>query len=246
MDGYLPETYGETWADIYDDAFPLHAPAMIDFLASLAGSPPRAFELAIGTGRVAIPLAGAGVDVSGIDISQAMVDKLREKPGGEEIEVQIGNMAEFEVTDPFPLVYLPFNTFFALTEQRDQVSCMKSVYRALVPGGRFVVQAFLPDLYRYAPLGERMSVVSLDSTRGHTYEMATVNPITQRLDVHVVRRNSDGDTEVRPISLRYCWPEEMDLMAQIAGLTLENRWAWYDRSPFGTDSPQHVSVYLKT
>ena len=245
MSDYGIETYGERWAPFYDSIYDEIDDATTEFLKSLAGRPPRALELAIGTGRIALPLAASGVEVTGIDISEEMVALLRAKAGGEAIDVVMGDFADVPVEHSFPLVYLAFNTLFALLEQDRQVDCFRNVARALEPGGRFVLDTFVPDLSRYDHLGTRMGVSSISSTEAHAYELAIHDPLAQTVVSHHMRRLEDGSDVVLPVTVRYAWPAELDLMGRIAGLELEERWGWYDRRPFTERSGQYVSVYRK-
>jgi len=244
MSEYDIGSYGSFWAPHYDDIFRSHD-SEVAFLRPLAGTPPRALELAIGSGRVALPMMEAGVEVTGIEISDDMIALLRAKPGGSDIEVIKGDFADVEVEETFPLVYLPFNTLFALTSQQRQVDCFRNVARALDPGGRFVLDTFVPDLRRYDHLGTRVGVSSISSNQAHAYELSIHNPLDQSVVSHHVRRLEDGSTVVLPVTIRYAWAAEMDLMARLAGLDLEARWGWYDRRPFTEQSLQHVSVYRK-
>jgi SAM-dependent methyltransferase len=244
MDDYDIYTYGDMWAPYYDETFD-KSESEVDFLRPLAGDPPRALELAIGTGRVGLPLSQAGVEVVGIDASLEMVGLLRAKPGGERIEVVMGDFADVAVEGGFPLIYLTFNTLFALTSQQRQVECFKNVAGALDPGGRFVLDAFVPDLKRFDQFHTRIGVSSITSTRAHAFELSIHDPTEQKVVSHHVRRLEDGSTVVLPVEIRYVWPSEMDLMARLAGLELEERWDWYDRRPFTERSGQQVSVYRK-
>jgi SAM-dependent methyltransferase len=243
--GYDETTYGDLWAPFYDDIFNIVEDYTIDTLEALAGSSRRALELAVGTGRVAIPLSQRGVAVTGIDNSEEMVARLREKPGGEAIEIVIGDMSEVAVDGTFPLIYLPFNTLFALLSQKRQVTCFRNVAEHLAPGGRFALDCFVPDLTRYDRFNTRMAVSSISSNQAHAYEMSIHHPLEQKVTSHQVRRLEDGTALVLPVTVRYAWPAEMDLMAEIAGLELEHRWGWYDKRAFTETSGQHVSVYRK-
>ncbi len=245
VDDYTQETYGAAWADYYDEIFPRSDEAAVDLLLGYSGSPPRAVELAIGTGRVALPLSQRGVDVIGVDISDQMVSRLRAKPGGEAIEVIMGDFADVPVDGVFPLIYLPFNTLFGLLDQERQVECFVNVATHLESDGRFVIDCFVPDVRRYDSYHTRIGVSSITSTSEHAYELAIHHPVEQRVTSHHVRRMADGRTIVLPVKIRYSWPSEIDLMARLAGLELENRWGWYDRRPFNENSGQHVSVYRK-
>jgi hypothetical protein len=157
----------------------------------------------------------------------------------------MGDIADVAVEGTFPLVYLTFNTLFALTSQQRQIECFQNASRALDPGGRFVLDAFVPDLKRFDQFQTRMGVSSITSTKAHAYELSIHDPTEQRVVSHHVRRLEDGSTVVLPVEIRYVWPSEMDLMAALAGLKLEERWDWYDRRPFNERSSQHVSVYRK-
>lgn len=245
MKGYDESTYGERWAPLYDEIYPKVDDAVIDLLARHAGNPPRALELAIGTGRIALPLQERGVEVTGIDASPEMVAKLREKPGGGTIEVTMGNFADVGVERDFPLIYLAFNTIFGLLTQEDQVRCFENVAARLEPGGRFIIDCFVPDIRRFDDHNTRMGISSMPSVDEHTYEMTIYQPATQRLSSQIVRRNADGTTVVLPVETRFAWPSELDLMARLAGLRLEDRFGWYDLRPFNDRSANHMSIYVK-
>ena len=238
------ETYGAIWAPFYDELFD-GSESEVRFLKALAGDPPRALELAIGSGRVALPLSAAGVEMTGIDISADMIGLLRAKPGGDGIQIIEGDFADVAVDDTYPLVYLPFNTLFALLDQDRQVDCFVNTARALEPGGRFVLDAFVPDMTRFDRYQTRMAVESITSNQAHAYELSIHDPVGQRVVSHHVRRQEDGSTVVLPVTIRYAWPAEIDLMAKLAGLELEDRFGWYDRRRFSEQSGQHVSVYRK-
>jgi SAM-dependent methyltransferase len=203
-------------------------PAMIDFLAALG---PNALELGIGTGRVGIPLAERGVRVEGIDLSDAMVARLRAKTN--DIPVTIGDFATTRVDGTFALVYLVFNTIMNLTTQDAQVACFENAARHLQPGGVFVIEVVVPDLRRLPP-GERYVAFSKNGT--DEYDVAT-----QGLVSHHHRA---GGT--LSIPFRYVWPSELDLMARIAGLRLRERWEDWSRAPFTNESRAHVSLWEKT
>jgi SAM-dependent methyltransferase len=244
MRDYEIRTYGETWAPYYDEIF-ADIDSEVAFLRPLAGDPPRALELAVGSGRVALPLSRAGVSVTGIDISDDMVALLRAKPGGDEITVLMGDFAKVEVEETFPLVYLPFNTLFTLPDQARQIECFMNVAAALEPGGRFVLDAFVPDLSRFDQYGTRIGVSSISSKSEHAFEMSIHDSVGQTVVSHHIRRLANGSTVVLPVRVRYAWPSELDLMGRLAGFDLEERWGWYDRRRFTEKSGQHVSVYRK-
>jgi SAM-dependent methyltransferase len=242
MSDYGPETYGERWAEIYDEfavGMASDPELAANLLAELAGGGP-ALELAIGTGRVALPLASRGVAVHGIDASEAMVRRLREKPGGADIPVTVGDFADVPVDESYPLIYVVFNTFFALLTQDDQVRCFENVASHLNDGGVFVAEAFVPELSRFDQ-GQRTETRSAEPDRlvltGSTHDRAK-----QRIDVTQADITAQG-VKLYPVQMRYAYPPELDLMAKLAGLRLRERWGGWDRAPFGKDSRSHVSVY---
>jgi SAM-dependent methyltransferase len=196
--------------------------------------------LAIGTGRVALPLAARGLTVHGIEASEAMAAQLREKPGGSAIPLEIGDMAEVHLNDTFDLIYLVFNTIFNLTTQEAQVRCFHNAARHLNSGGVFVIETVVPDLSGYVD-GQRMkgSWARIDSAR---FEIAIHDPVLQTVAFQRIVISEDG-TRMVPHFMRYAWPSELDLMAQLAGLERRERWAWWDRSSFTADSKSHVTVY---
>jgi SAM-dependent methyltransferase len=212
----------------------------VSFLAELAGSG-RALEFGIGTGRLALPLAARGVPVSGIDLSEAMVERLRAKPGGERLDVAIGDFATVRVDGRFALVYLAFNTINNLTSQDQQVACFQNAAAHLAPGGRFVIEVGVPQLQRLAP-GER----ELLFHRGEQHVgVDEYDPVSQAMWSHHYTRREDGGFELRSFPFRYVWPSELDLMARLAGLEFRGRWADWNRKPFTAASPSHVSVWQK-
>jgi SAM-dependent methyltransferase len=235
-----PAFYGDRWAGVYDEHHALMDPVpAVEFLAGLAGSG-RVLELAIGTGRVALPLAGRGITVEGIDASEAMVERLRAKPGGELIPVVIGDMADVPASGPFTVVYLVFNTLFGLLSQARQAECFRNVARVLGPGGVFVIECFVPDLARF-DRGQRVQAraVSEDSA---VLELSRHDAAQQCVFTQIVTFDRQG-THLRPVALRYSWPSELDLMAQQARLRLRERYGGWDRQPYNSDSRGHVSVY---
>jgi SAM-dependent methyltransferase len=238
------EFFGERVAARYDE----HSASMFDpvvlgpaveRLAELAGEG-RALEFAVGTGRIALPLAERGVSVSGIDSSEAMLARLRRKPGAEQIRAVVGDMAAARVEGEFSLVYLVFNTIFNLTTQDAQVACFANAAAHLRGGGRFVIEARVPELQRL-PLGQTVLPWRADPS-GLSYYVYDV--VTQRLSGQHYLLSGDR-IEASPIELRYAWPAELDLMARMAGMRLEHRWAGWNREPFTALSPSHVSVYRK-
>lgn len=237
-----PAFYGDRWADVYDEHHGrLDPAAAVEFLAGLAGDG-RVLELAIGTGRVALPLAGRGVAVEGVDASEAMVARLRAKPGGDSLPVVIGDMAEVPVSGPFRLVYLIFNTLFGLLTQDRQAECFRNVAQVLGPGGVFVIECFVPDLARF-DRGQRVRAreVTEDSA---TIEVSRHDAVLQRVTTQIVTLDGQG-MRLRPVALRYSWPGELDLMAQAAGLRPAERYGDWDRRPFDSLSSKHISVYQR-
>jgi SAM-dependent methyltransferase len=211
----------------------------VDFLAELAGDG-VALELGIGTGRVALPLSQRGVRVSGIDLSPAMVARLKAKPGGDAIDVAIGDFATTTVDGTFRLAYLVYNTIMNLTTQDDQVACFQNVAAHLEPGGCFVIEVGVPDLQRL-PFGETIRPFAVTPNRLGFDEYDVVN---QGLISHHYRV-VDGRLDVLSPPFRYVWPSELDLMAKMAGVRLRERWASWTREMFTSTSTSHVSVWEK-
>lgn len=216
------------------------------FLAELAAgkgpSPGRALELAIGTGRVALPLAAHGVEVHGIDLSEAMVARLRAKPGGDAIPVSIGDFTTVDAgAESFDLVYLVFNTIGNVASQDAQVATFENAARHLRTGGRFVVETGVPGVLA-AQHDHRYRVFS--HTDAH-HGIDEYDPVTQLMWSHHYSRTEDGSYRRNSVPFRYAWPAELDLMARLAGMRLRERWAWWDRTPFTAASDAHVSVWEK-
>ena len=233
------DDYGNAWADVYDDVHSFDAAAAVDTLAKLARSG-RALELGVGTGRVAIPLAAAGVEVHGIDASPAMVARLRGKPGGDRVEVTIADFTTVPVEGEFALVYVVFNTMFALLSPAAQQTCFAHVARRLAPGGVFVVEAFVPDPSLY-DRGQRVNVDHIAPGRVHL-SVAKYDPSTQRITAQNIVITEAGN-QLRPVDLRISYPTELDLMAQLAGLGLRERWSNWSGGPFTAGSTKHISIY---
>jgi SAM-dependent methyltransferase len=240
-----PDYFGEEVAARYDDSVdelfrPDVLDATVDFLHGLAGDG-AALELGIGTGRVALPLSRRGVPVHGIDLSTAMVARLRAKQGAERIEVTMGDFSTATVDRSFRLAYLVFNTIMNLTTQDEQVACFRNVARHLEPGGCFVIEVMVPDLQRL-PAGETIRPFAATSTRFGFDEYDVAN---QGLVSHHYRIEADR-MESTAYPFRYVWPAELDLMARLAGMRLRERWGGWRREPYTSDSRQHVSVWEKT
>src|SRR5215210_3891847 len=237
-DGYFDERvaarYDESSGEMFDPAV---IEPVVDFLAELAGSG-RALELGIGTGRIALPLAQRGVPVHGIELSQAMVARLRAKPGGEDIGVTIGDFATTSVDGTFSVAYLVFNTISNLTTQAAQVACFRNVAAHLEPGGYFVIEVGVPDLQRLPP-GETLLPLYVSETRWgfDEYDVARQGLTSHHFEI------VGGRVERLSIPFRYAWPSELDLMAELAGMRLRDRWSGWKREPFTSESRKHVSVW---
>lgn len=212
----------------------------VDFLSGLAEGGP-ALEFAVGTGRVALPLARRGVPVAGIELSEPMVAQLRRKVDEAALPVAIGDMATTEVPGEFALVYLVFNTLGNLRTQAEQVECFRNAARHLRSGGRFVVEIMVPPLRRLPP-GQQ--AVPFDVSDDHV-GFDTFDLVTQRATSHHYYPAGDGTARYATHNFRYVWPSECDLMARLAGLELKARYADWHRSPFTSDSESHVSVWRK-
>jgi SAM-dependent methyltransferase len=232
--------FGQEVAARYDaDSADMFAAAVVepavDMLAELAGNG-TALELGIGTGRIAIPLAARGVRVHGIDLSEAMLARLRAKPGAERIATTVGDFATTTVDGTFSVVYLVFNTIGNLTTQDGQVACFENAARHLEPGGCFVIEVSVPAPHQT----HRLFDVS-DSHVG----IDEYDPVNQGLVSHHYSRTADGTFAYGSIPLRYVWPSELDLMARVAGLALRDRWSTWTREPFTSLSTKHISVWQR-
>jgi SAM-dependent methyltransferase len=242
-----PAAWGERVAEVYDEMPSVLArrsslPATVEFLRARAGDGP-ALELGIGTGRVALPLAAAGIAVVGIDASPRMLERLRAKPGGRDLPVAVGELADVAAAGAtFGLVFVVYNTFFLLRSQDEQVRCFANVAAALRPGGLFVLEAFVPDLARYDG-GQRVEAIDLAADRTRL-SVTVLDRASQRIRAHDLVIGPDG-VRAYPIDLRYAWPSELDLMARLAGLHHGERWAGWAGQPFTADSTAHVSVWRK-
>ena len=226
-----------------DDSAAMFAPDVlgpaVDRLEALAAGRP-ALELAIGTGRVGLALAARGVPVTGIELSPAMVEQLRAKPGGTDIPVTVGDMATTTVDGTFGLVYLVFNTIVNLTTQDAQVDCFRNAAAHLEPGGCFVVEVNVPQLRRLPP-GDRANVFAVG---GEHWGIDEFDVVDQKLVSHHFTATGGGFRHDR-VPLRYVWPSERDLMARLAGLRLRDRWGDWRGAPFTAESAAHVSVWEK-
>jgi SAM-dependent methyltransferase len=239
-DGYFDEPvaarYDESVADMFD---PGVVDPVVDLLVELAGRG-RALELGIGTGRIALPLAQRGVPVHGIELSKAMAARLHAKPGGDDIAVTIGDFATTTVDGTFSVAFLVFSTILNLTTQEAQVACFQNVAAHLEPGGCFVIEVGVPRLQELPP-GKTFRVFHVSENRWgfDEYDVANQGLISHHFEI------VDGKAERLSIPFRYAWPAELDLMAQLAGMRLRDRWSGWKREPFTSDSDKHVSVWEK-
>ncbi len=239
---FKPDTFGDLNAEDYDA---LHDPGTtglaVELISEIAGDG-RILELAIGTGRVALPLAAKGHRIEGIEGSPDMVAKLREKPGGSGIPVAIGDMADVDVEGPFDHVFLIYNTLFNLPDQDAQIRCFQNVSDRLTPGGSFLVEAFVPDFSGFES-DQRVRTMRLDMD-SVWIEAITHDRVTQRTEAQRLRI-TEGGMKMVPLPMRYAYPPELDLMARLAGLSPENRWGDWSKGAFTKDSGMHVSLYRK-
>ena len=241
----MPEDhFGPRVAERFDERYahqadPAVVEPVVDFLAGLAGDG-GALELGVGTGRIALPLSERGVRVHGIDLSEAMITKLQAKPGADRIGLTVGDFATARVEGTFSVAYLVVNTIMNLTTQEEQVACFRNVAAHLEPGGCFVIEVLVPRLQRLPP--------------GETFQLFDVSPGHLGFDEIDVESQclvshhywiEDGKVEILSPPFRYVWPSELDLMAQLAGMRLRERWEDWDRSPFTSESEKHVSVWEK-
>lgn len=240
MEEYTASTYGDRIAGVYDEFYrPVDISERVDFLEVLADGG-RALELGIGTGTFALPLAARGVEVHGIEISEAMVEQLRAKEGGAGMPITVGDFADVGVEGTFSLIFVIFNTFFMLTEQEEQIRCFENVASHLDESGVFLVHAFVPDVTIF-DRGRHVSgdLADLASVR---MDVSIHDSMNQVVDFRHISLTEAG-IRMYPGRLRYAWPSELDLMARLAGLRLRERWADWRRSPFTSRSRSHVSVY---
>ncbi len=239
-DGYFDEPVAAKYDESSDEMFdPEAVDPVVDFLLELAGDG-RALELGIGTGRIALPLARRGVPVHGIDLSEAMVARLRAKPGGGDIGITIGDFATTPVEGSFSIAYLVYNTIMNLTTQAAQVACFRNVAAHLEPGGCFVIEVGVPGLQRLPP-GETYVVFDFSETHWgiDEYDVARQGLVSHHFQA------VDGKIERSSGPFRYVWPSELDLMAELAGMRLRERWGGWKREPFTSDSRKHVSIWEK-
>jgi SAM-dependent methyltransferase len=237
--------WGKDIAAVYDtvyaaEAAPNEVDATVELLASLTANGP-VLEFAVGTGRVALPLSARGIAVEGIELSPHMAARLRDKPGAEAVSLTVGDMTSVRLSKTFALVYLVANTIMNVTTQEDQEQVFRNAAGHLRPGGRFVVELVVPQPHGVAA-GDKGRVFTLDPD--HVGIETFDDPVGQIAWSHHWI-DVDGRLVKHSAPYRYVWPAELDLMAKLAGLLLEHRWAGWDRAPFGADSASHVSVYVK-
>lgn len=242
MDKYKPEmSFEESTAESYDkNAVRGDEMTTVAFLEQLAQGG-QVLELAIGTGRIALPLAAKGLRVDGIDFSPSMLAKLRAKPGGEKLSTTLGNFADVAVPGIYDLIYLVFNTLFNLLEQDEQVRCFENVAAHLTETGVFVIEGGIPTEFCHLRNNQYVELEKLEVNKVHL-DIARFNPVTQILEeTHVAISNTGS--QLSPIVTRYAWPSELDLMARIAGLRLKERWASWNKEPITASSRNCISVY---
>jgi SAM-dependent methyltransferase len=243
MRGYHDASYGDAFADVYDDWYHgiSDVPTTVATLAQLAEGG-AVLELGVGTGRLALPLAAAGVEVHGLDTSQAMLDQLLAKPGGDTVQVLVGDMVDDMPAGPFSLVFVAYNTFFNLLTHDRQLQCFREVAERLAPGGAFVIEAFVPDPSDHPASSVSVRSVTVDRV---VLSVNTSHPDEQRAEGQYIDLTEAGGVKLRPWSIRWATTEQLDEMAEAAGLTRWARWESFARDPFGLESPRHVSVFCK-
>lgn len=244
-DGWFPESVAVDYDEPGGANDPDVVRSVVEVLAELAASG-RVLEFAVGTGRIAAPLAEHGVRVSGIELSRAMATRIAGKPGGDAVDVTIGDMTTTRVPGAFSLVYLVFNTISNVTTQDGQVAVFGNAAAHLDSGGLFLIEVGLPDLRRLPPGQDTVPfTVAPDGEGGGYVGFDQYDVVTQQFTSNHVTVSADGTGQFRSIPFRYAWPAEMDLMARIAGLELAYRWADWDRSELTAESTKHVSVWRK-
>jgi SAM-dependent methyltransferase len=246
MEGYGPTSYGDGFADVYDEWYPGadDVEAVVELVAALVADarPGRVLELGVGTGRLAIPLSGRGMDVHGVDASAAMLDRLRARDPERRVTVTTGDMVDDLPDGPFDVVLVAYNTLFNLESAERQAACLRAAAQRLAPGGAVVVEAFVPD--DPPREGSTLEVRSMTASEV-VLSVSTHDPVGQRAQGQFVHLADGAAVRLRPWSIRYAAPAELDAMAKAAGLSLHQRWEDFQRHPFTVDSPRHVSVYRR-
>lgn len=236
FDGWVAQHYATLWPELFDPAV---LNPTVECLAELANGGP-ALELGIGTGRVALPLARRGITTHGIELSEAMIAQLKTQPGGNDIEVTQGDFATTKLNQKFQLIYLLRNTITNLTTQEEQVECFRNAAAHLQPGGRFVIENYIPALQQL-PQGETARIVTRTPTHIAVEDYDLANQIAVTHHYWII----DGEPKTFESPHRYLWPAELDLMAKIAGLTSQNRWTDWHKTPYTSQSKNHISVWQK-
>jgi SAM-dependent methyltransferase len=241
MRGYEPHSYGDGMADVYDDWYAdiSDVDATVAALVTLAGGG-AVLELGVGTGRLALPLAERGVEVHGIDASDAMLRVMAAKPGGFAVQAVAGDMVDDLPAGPFSLAFVAYNTFFNLLSAERQQACFHAVAARLAPGGAFAIEAFVPE-----PDHEPTSSVTVRSVHADrvVLSVSTADPVRQIAEGQYIDITEQGGVKLRPWSIRWATPVQLDQMAVAAGFTLEARWTGFDGTPFAADDARHVSIY---
>lgn len=241
--GYDDQSYGDGFADVYDDWYAdiTDVEATTTTLTELAAGG-RVLELGIGTGRLALPLAAGGVDVHGVDSSAAMLDRLRVKSGADRVRAVVGDMVDGLPDGPFSLVFVAYNTFFSLLSSERQEACFAAVTSRLSPGGVFAIEAFVPDPGHASASSVTVRSVHVDRV---VLSVSSADPDAQRAEGQYIDITEAGGVRLRPWSIRWATPAQLDEMAARTGLQLTERWGGFDRTPFDADSARHVSIYRR-
>jgi SAM-dependent methyltransferase len=242
MEGYRETTYGDAFADVYDDWYEdvTDVDATVERILELAGPEGRVLELGVGTGRLAIPMAAAGLSLTGVDASATMLSKLAENDSDRSVDARLGDMVDGLPSGRFDLVLAAYNTFFNLLTAERQRACFAAVAERLVPDGRFVIEAYVPE--RALDSGSQVTLRSISVDRV-VLSVSRQDPAEQRADGQYVELTEAGGVRLRPWAIRWAAPDELDRMAAHAGLRLDSRWSDMGGAPFDAGSPQHVSVY---
>ncbi len=243
MRGYNDSSYGDSFADVYDEWYHgiSDVESTIETLAELAGGG-RVLELGVGTGRLAIPLAAAGLEVHGLDTSDLMLQKMAGKSGSANVRTHLGDMVDDMPAGPFALVFVAYNTFFNLLTHQRQQACFAQVASRLVEGGYFAIEAFVPD-----PAHDPASSITVRSIAADrvVLSVSTANATDQLAEGQFIDITEAGGVRLRPWSIRWATTQQLDEMAAAAGMALSDRWEAFDRTPFTSESERQVSVFCK-
>ncbi len=241
-DGYDASIYGERISSKYDEWYGSCEKSVIDLICEYADGG-TIFELGIGTGRIAIPLVERGLSVAGIDASRAMVEQMKKKSGSESIRVQIGDFSCFSADKHYDMAFVAFNTFFLLPDQEQQINCFRSVHKLLSSEGRFLIEAFVPDLKRF---DKDQTVRTVDLSDGSVKLECSQHDAVQQVVTSQIVNISENGVKLYPVKVRYAWPSEIDLMARLTGFELLERWGGWKKEPFSKNSGFHVSLYQRS